>query len=537
MNKSEPEAQCATKDSNESDPKSAEYAQGTEVNPGYFTNIYFKDFELCEPILKGLAEMKFERTTEIQAKCIPPMLLGKDVLGKAKTGSGKTLAFLLPLAEILYQVKFIPRNGTGGLIISPTRELCLQIFEVAQDVLKHVPQTIGIVMGGANRKFEAEKLTRGVNILIATPGRLLDHMNSTQGFVYKNLLVFVIDEADRILEIGFEEEMNQIIKKLPEKRQTALFSATYSNNVQDLVRLSMQSPVFLQASSDDIATVSTLEQGYVVCEAENRFMLLFTFLKKNLDKKIMVFFSSCNSVKFHDDLLNYIDIPTTSIHGKKKQTARVATFRSFCLAKKGHLLCTDVAARGLDIPKVDWIVQYDPPDDPRDYIHRVGRTARGADGHGRAILFLMPEELGFLHYLKQLKVTLNKYEFDMSKIAQVQVQLEKLIERNRHLNVASREAYKSYLHAYISHSQKNIFNVHALDLGRVARAFGFSTPPKVDLNIKPSNRTQKRLAKAQHADWRHDKGTKRLRSPGDDPRQFDRRYEQFGVGGVCVGRN
>ncbi|EAN32175.2 ATP-dependent RNA helicase HAS1 [Theileria parva strain Muguga] len=461
----------------------------------YFSGMLFSDFELSEPILRSLTENNFTKTTEIQAKCIPPLLQGKDVLGKAKTGSGKTLAFLIPLAEVLYQVKFLPRNGTGGLIISPTRELSLQIFEVAREVCKYLPQTLGLVMGGANRKQEEFKLCKGVNILIATPGRLLDHMQNTKGFVYKNLMVFVIDEADRILQIGFEQEMNQIIKLLPKNRQTSLFSATHTSNVEDLARLSLKAPVFLEVMSNESATVSGLEQGYVVCEAENRFMLLYTFLKKNLDRKVMVFFSSCNSVKFHDELLNYVDIPVKSIHGRKKQTNRLTTYYTFCKSNKGILLCTDVAARGLDIPKVDWIVQYDPPDDPKDYIHRVGRTARGAEGKGKAILFLMPEELGFLHYLKSLNVTINKYEFNLNKIANVQVQLEKLIEKNFHLNRSSKDAYRSYLHAYMSHSLKDIFNVHSLDLKRVAKAFGFSTPPKVDLNTKPSNRSKTRLLK------------------------------------------
>ncbi|CDR97368.1 DEAD/DEAH box domain containing protein, putative [Babesia bigemina] len=488
----------------------------------YFTDVLFSDLELSEPLLKGLNELSFERTTEIQAKCIPHLLQGKDVLGKAHTGSGKTLAFLVPLAEVLFQVKFLPRNGTGGLIISPTRELSEQIFSVANDVCKYLPQTIGIVMGGTNRKNEAERLTRGVNILIATPGRLLDHMQNTNGFLYKNLLVFVIDEADRILEIGFEEEMNQIIKLLPKKRQTCLFSATHTSKVEDMVRLSLTNPVFVQACSKDVATVATLEQGYVVCEAENRFMLLFSFLKRHLDKKIMVFFSSGNSVKFHDALLNYIDIPAKSIYGKKQQNKRSGAYFSFCGAKSGILLCTDVAARGWDIPKVDWIVQYDPPADPRDYIHRVGRTARGADGEGKAIMFLMPEELGFLHYLKELKVPLSKYEFELSKIANVQVQLEKLVEKNFYLNRASREAYRSYLHAYLSHSLKDIFNVHSLDLVRVARSFGFSNPPKVDLNIKHADRKKRPREHTESEARREQPSANLLSKKKADKRQFAR---------------
>merc|ERR1712093_17132 len=218
--------------------------------------------------------------------------------------------------------------------------------------------------------------------------------------------------------------------------------------------------------------------------ASERFLLLFTFLKKNSDKKVMVFMSACNSVKFHDELLNYIDIPVTCIHGHKKQAARMSTFYSFCSAEKGILVCTDVAARGPDIPKVDWIVQYDPPDDPREYIHRVGRTARGAGGTGKALLFLMPEEVGFLRYLRKFNIPVNEYTFPANKIVNIQSQLERVIEKNYHLHRSSRDAYRSYLHAYAAHALKDCFNVQELDLTQVAKAFGFGAPPKVDLVLK-----------------------------------------------------
>ncbi|OEH74979.1 dead deah box ATP-dependent RNA helicase [Cyclospora cayetanensis] len=508
---------------------------------GFFSDVLFESLDICDPVKRALGEMKMERLTEIQAKAIPRLLEGKDVLGAAKTGSGKTLAFLVPAMELLYQVKFLPRNGTGVLVISPTRELSLQIYDVAVELAKYLPQTLGLVMGGANRKNEAEKLCKGVNVLVATPGRLLDHMQNTKGFVYKNLLSLVIDEADRILEIGFEEELNAILALLPKTRQTCLFSATQTAKVADLARLSLKKPVFLQAYfsayghagiagcfvlhvsisdirganlvddvlralpfgmgaytiqvQNSVATVSGLQQGYVICPAEQRFLLLFTFLKKNRDKKVMVFFSSCMSVRFHDELFNYIDLQTTCIHGKKKQGARMSTYYEFCEAEKGILLCTDVAARGLDIPKVDWIVQVDPPDDPREYIHRVGRTARGAGGKGKALMFLMPEEIGFLRYLRQAGVPLNEYSFPSSKLANVQTQLERLIEKNYYLHKSSRDAYRSYLHAYASHGLKDIFNVYNLDLQRVARAFGFSVPPKVELNLKAKGRGSNNLEK------------------------------------------
>jgi ATP-dependent RNA helicase DDX18/HAS1 len=187
----------------------------------------FSELELSPKTMEAIQGMGFETMTEIQRRGIPPLLAGKDVLGAAKTGSGKTLAFLIPAVEMLSSLRFKPRNGTGVIIVSPTRELALQIFGVARELMEKHSQTFGIVIGGANRRAEAEKLGKGVNLLVATPGRLLDHLQNTQGFVFKNLKQLVIDEADRILEVGFEDEMRQIVKILPnENRQTMLFSAT-----------------------------------------------------------------------------------------------------------------------------------------------------------------------------------------------------------------------------------------------------------------------------------------------------------------------
>ncbi|XP_015749100.1 PREDICTED: ATP-dependent RNA helicase DDX18-like, partial [Acropora digitifera] len=272
----------------------------------------FKSLEgfVSEKTLDAIADMGFTTMMEIQHQSIVPLLQGRDLLGDAKTGSGKTLAFLVPAIELLYKLKFKPRNGE-----------CKQISSAS----------------------------------------------NTRGFVFKNLQCLIVDEADRILEIGFEEEMRQIIRLLPVRRQTVLFSATQTRNVEDLARVSLKkSPLYVKIEDDTgISTVSGLEQGYIVVPSEKRLLVLFTFLKKNRDKKVMVFFSSCNSVKFHYELLNYIDLPVSHIHGKQKQQKRTTTFFEFINATSGTLLCTDVAARGLDIPEVDWIVQFDPPDDPK----------------------------------------------------------------------------------------------------------------------------------------------------------------------------
>ncbi|RWR72266.1 DEAD-box ATP-dependent RNA helicase 51 [Cinnamomum micranthum f. kanehirae] len=444
----------------------------------------FSVLPISELTMKAIREMGFVNMTEIQARSIPPLLEGKDVLGAARTGAGKTLAFLVPAIELLYNISFTPRNGTGVVVICPTRELAIQTHAVAKDLLKYHSQTLGLVIGGSARRGEAERLVKGVNLLVATPGRLLDHLQSTKGFIYKNLKCLMIDEADRILEANFEEEMRQIIKTLPKERQTALFSATQTKKVEDLARLSLKSPVYIGVDDGrSKVTVEGLQQGYCVIPSAKRFILLYSFLKKNMSKKIMVFFSSCNSVKFHAELLNYIDVKCLDIHGKQKQQKRTSTFFEFCKAESGILLCTDVAARGLDIPAVDWIVQYDPPDEPKEYIHRVGRTARGEGGKGHALLFLIPEELQFLRYLKAAKVPLKEYDFSEKKLLNVQSRLEEMVAKNYYLNKSAKDAYRSYILAYNSHSMKDIFNVHRLDLQAVAASFCFSGPPKINLMI------------------------------------------------------
>ncbi|KAJ6777685.1 RNA HELICASE [Salix koriyanagi] len=327
----------------EEEEQEKETVKKVKSGGGIMSTESFDSLGLSEATHKSIQEMGFENLTQIQARAIPPLLVGKDVLGAARTGSGKTLAFLIPAIELLHNVHFAPRNGTGVVVICPTRELAIQTHAVAKDLLKYHSQTHGLVIGGAARRGEAERLVKGVNLLVATPGRLLDHLQNTKGFIYKNLKCLA--------------------------RQTALFSATQTKKVEDLARLSFQTtPVYIDV--DDGRTKVTnegLEQGYCVVPSAKRFVLLWNALISMENKS----------------------------NRKEPQP-----FLIFCKAEKGILLCTDVAARGLDIPAVDWIVQFDPPDEPKEYIHRVGRTARGEGAKGNALLFLIPEELQFLRYLK-----------------------------------------------------------------------------------------------------------------------------------------
>ncbi|KAJ4893958.1 DEAD-box ATP-dependent RNA helicase 51 [Raphanus sativus] len=456
------------------------------VGKGIMTNETFESLDLSDHTFQAIKSMGFEHMTQIQAGSIPPLLEGKDVLGAARTGSGKTLAFLIPAVELLFKERFSPRNGTGVIVICPTRELAIQTKNVAEELLKHHHSlTVSMVIGGNNRRTEAQRIANGSNLLIATPGRLLDHLQHTKGFIFKHLKCLVIDEADRILEENFEEDMNKILTILPKTRQTALFSATQTSKVQDLARVSLTSPVLVDVDDGRRkVTNEGLEQGYCVVPSEKRLLLLISFLKKNLNKKIMVFFSTCKSVQFHAEIMKLIKVDSCDIHGGLDQNRRTKTFFDFMKAEKGILLCTDVAARGLDIPAVDWIIQYDPPDKPTEYIHRVGRTARGEGAKGKALLVLIPEELQFIRYLEAAKVPVKELEFNEKKLLNVRSALEKYVANDYNLNKTAKDAYRAYIAAYNSHSLKDIFNVHRLDLQAVALSFCFSSPPKVNLNIE-----------------------------------------------------
>jgi ATP-dependent RNA helicase DDX18/HAS1 len=288
---------------------------------------------------------------------------------------------------------------------------------------------------------------------------------------------------------GFERELRSILKQLPEKRQTMLFSATATKRTEDIVRLSMKrNAAFISTESDAGPTAAKLVQGYITCPQAERFLLLYTFLRRNAKRKVVVFFSSCSSVKYHAELLNYIDVPVIALHGRQKQHKRTAIFYEFCKARSGTLLTTDVAARGLDIPAVDWIIQFDPAADSTGYIHRVGRTCR-ASADGRALLILTERETApALAQLRKAGIEMAEFGFPKSQIPDVQPQLERVVASNYYIQKSAKEAYKSYLRAYASQPDKDVFDVASLDLPAVARSFGLTELPQVDLFISGRDR-------------------------------------------------
>ena len=486
-------------------------------NEEYFSNIKFSEMNLNKTLLERLNLQGYEIATEIQAKSIPIALKGEDIIGSAKTGSGKSLAFLIPTVEFILNH---PKNeGIQALVITPTRELALQLYDLAKTLMNDNGTTCVLVIGGGNRKKEAEKLSSNeAKIIICTPGRLIDHMVNTKKFDYSKIKILIIDEADKILKIGFEEELTEIIKLIPKNRQTLLFSATITPKVEDLITLSVKNYENIRIKSSD-PTVSTLEQGFLKIEADKKFLFLFTFFKKNKNTKILVFFATCKEVEFYSSLLNYVDVPVLSITGEYKQQKRSTTFMEFCSLEKGILLCTDVAQRGLDIPDVDWVIQYDPPHDPEEYLHRVGRTARGANKVGKALLMIMPNEINFIRMLQLYKIKLDEFQFPEKKLANVQEQLEKLVnKKDKYLLNLATDAYRAYIHSYHANTDKDSFDLEKLDLLKVCKSFGLISPPFVHLNIKPKTNSMRR--KNDRKKFEYNNRHQRENSNKEDDRQF-----------------
>jgi ATP-dependent RNA helicase DDX31/DBP7 len=519
--------------------------------------------------------MGHSRPTIVQQKAVPLALGGRDVMVKSETGSGKTLTYLLPILNQLQGA--VPRversDGTMALILAPTRELCLQILEVLQRVVQPFIWLVpGMITGGEQRKREKARLRKGVTVLVATPGRLLDHLTNTQCFRFDQLRWLVIDECDRLMDGGFQEQMTAIFELLCKtknspgmakarytgnkdaylaQRQTMLLSATIDERVKSFAGISMKDPAFIDAGEgaaadadlaadaarasapagmesgeealvgdDTQATYATpvqLQQHYMVVPCKLRLPVLVGFLRstfaKSLKCKIVVFMSSCDSVDFHHALFTHKDredlfgrgrvADVSRLHGGLSQSARRDAFRQFVRATTGVLLCTDVAARGLDLPAVDWIVQFDAPQETRDYVHRVGRTARRGQ-EGSSLLFLMPSETGYLRHLQKFELMLHALGMeamleslasteDFGKEirtaeygarllpARLQKLMQTLVSGDSKLEAWAAAAFKSAVRAYAAHSKdhKKFFVVRQLHFGHFAKSFGLKAPPKV----------------------------------------------------------
>jgi len=346
----------------------------------------FADLNLHPSLLRAIKELGYVRPTPIQSEAIPPALAGKDVLACAMTGSGKTAAFLLP---ILHKLIDTPRGRTRALVLTPTRELAAQILESLNELSMHTPVTGASVFGGVGMGPQEHALRSGMDVIIATPGRLMDHMRHPYTN-FKELQYLVLDEADRMLDMGFLPEIRRILRQLPTKRQTLFFSATMPPEIARLAREMCHDPVQLQTERKSAPAVGITQAVYPVAQ-ELKSALLHALLQRGDMRDTLVFTRTKHRAnRLHEYLLRH-KVSVERIHGNRSQAQRTAALEGFKSGRHQVLVATDIASRGIDVETLGHVVNFDVPLVPDDYIHRVGRTARaGATGH--AFTFVSPDE-------------------------------------------------------------------------------------------------------------------------------------------------
>ncbi|XP_062870869.1 ATP-dependent RNA helicase DDX55 isoform X2 [Trichomycterus rosablanca] len=460
------------------------------VTDGKWENLPIK---LNDSILTTLNKLGFTYMTPVQAACIPLFMNNKDVAAEAVTGSGKTLAFVIPVLEILLKrEEKLKKMQVGALIITPTRELALQISEVMGRFLETFPQFRQILLiGGSNPIEDVEKFkTHGANIVIGTPGRLEDMFRrkadglDLPSFV-KALDVLVLDEADRLLDMGFEMSLNTILGYLPKQRRTGLFSATQTQELEKLVRAGLRNPVRVTVKEKGVAassmqkTPARLSNYYIMCRTEEKFNTLVAFLRQHKHEKQLIFFSTCACVEYFGKALEVLvkNVTILCIHGKMKDK-RNKIFSEFRELKSGILVCTDVMARGIDIPDVNWVLQYDPPSNASSFVHRCGRTAR-IGNKGNALVFLLPMEESYINFLSiNQKCPLQRYP-PVKDVVDVLPKLKALALRDRAVFEKGMRAFVSFVQAYAKHECSLIFRIKDLDFASLARGFALLRLPKM----------------------------------------------------------
>lgn len=365
----------------------------------------FEDLRLSEPIVRAVAEQGYTRPTPIQCKAIPHVLAGSDLLGCAQTGTGKTAAFALPILHLLSNNKH--KSASGGnrqrkprtLILCPTRELGAQIGESFRVYGRHTPIKHTTIYGGVNQNPQVKALRNGVDVIIATPGRLLDLMN--QGHVdLSGIEVFVLDEADRMLDMGFLPDIRKISARVPRKRQTLLFSATMPTDIRNLAATILHNPISVQV--DPVSSVvQTISQSVYHVPKKSKPALLKSMLRGEAAGRTLVFTRTKHGADRVVKELLRANIHAAAIHGNKSQNARTRALASFKSKSPPVLVATDIASRGIDVDDIMHVINFDLPHEPETYIHRIGRTAR-AGASGAAVSFCDPDERGYLRSIERL---------------------------------------------------------------------------------------------------------------------------------------
>ncbi|KAK3802741.1 hypothetical protein RRG08_012256 [Elysia crispata] len=447
-----------------------------EINPGDIK--VFTDLPISKKTLEGLKAHNFTTPTDIQRESLMFGLKGHDILGAAKTGSGKTLAFLIPILETLFKQRYTPSFGMAALVISPTRELAFQSYDVLKKIGKLHDLSFGLVTGGMHLREEAQRM-HSTNVVICTPGRLLQHFEQTPNFTADELKILVLDEADRILHMGFKDTMNAILESLPKQRQTLLFSATQTKSVKDLARLSLKKPIYVSVHEKAKETTpATLDQRYIICEMQDKVNTLWSFLRSHRHKKILVFLSCCKQTRYLYQVLKKMHpgLTVLCLHGHMKQHQRMEVYHTFSRKQHAVLLATDVAARGLDFPVVNWVVQMDKPENTDTYIHRVGRTAR-YEKSGEALLVLLPsEEDKMVEDLRKRKIPIVKLKVSKKRVFDVTKKLESLCASEKEMKDNAQKAFLSVMKTLYVLDKASFQSV---DVEAFAASLGLVQAPKL----------------------------------------------------------
>uniref|UniRef100_A0A665W3V6 ATP-dependent RNA helicase n=1 Tax=Echeneis naucrates TaxID=173247 RepID=A0A665W3V6_ECHNA len=528
----------------------------SQVKEKIFSSDSFSDLDLHPHLVATLNKvLNITTLTSVQKQTIPALLSGRDAVVRSQTGSGKTLSYAVPLVQSLQSVrpKVTRSDGPLAVIIVPTRELALQTFQTFQKLLKPFTWIVpGVLMGGEKRKAEKARLRKGINILVSTPGRLVDHIKHTLNIVFSSVRWLILDEADRMLDLGFEKDLTVILNSLNltgPTRQNVLLSATLTQGVTHMADVCLNDPISVQVSGSTCSDLSTvtltsdpsgtnqsesfavpeaLKQFVVVVPSKIRLVCLAAFILDSCqfsqNNKLIVFVSSCEVVEFLHCLLTAV---------LSRPTANRKPQLSF-LRLHGNMKQEDVAARGLDLPQVTWIVQYTPPTAAAEYVHRVGRTAR-IGGEGSSLLFLTPAESAFITELANHNISLSemklldilsslmmddaykgrgKYHSKSSSRALeqeiqeratvLQTEFENFVHSNTQSVQTAKKALQSFLRAYTTYPAhlKHIFHIRSLHLGHTAKSFGLrdapqglssaSTGPRVKPQARNQTRTQNR---------------------------------------------
>jgi ATP-dependent RNA helicase RhlE len=361
----------------------------------------FEDLGLIQPLLSAIKEKGYTEPTPIQEKAIPVILERKDILGCAQTGTGKTAAFAIPIIQLIHKIEVVKQNKPilRSLIITPTRELAIQIDDNIKSYSKHTSIKHAVIFGGVKQGQQVDKLKRGIHILVATPGRLLDLIG--QGYInLKDIKLFVLDEADRMLDMGFINDIKQVLKLLPQKKQSLFFSATMPSNIIKLSNTILHNPVKVEVTPAS-STAETIKQYLYYTNRTLKNDLLLHILDKNNIDQALIFSRTKHGADRIAKKLKKANITAASIHGDKAQNQRQKVLAQFKEGKLRILVATDIAARGIDIDKLKFVINYEIPNEPETYVHRIGRSGRAGE-EGNAISICEPEENAYIRAIYTL---------------------------------------------------------------------------------------------------------------------------------------